>query len=58
MKYEHEDNGPSIPVSPKRRNLEKNFIKKNMAKVIFPSRGIPVTLPPSPDHFDSQSYRS
>jgi len=53
MKYEHEDNGPSIPVSPKRRNLEKNFIKKNMAKVIFPSRGIPVTLPASPDHFDN-----
>jgi hypothetical protein len=35
-----------MPASPKRRNLDKNFIKKNMMKVIFGGRA--PSLPPPP----------
>ena len=42
-----DDNAPSsLPVSPKRRNLDQNFIKKNMMKVVFGGRA--PSLPPQP----------
>jgi hypothetical protein len=35
---------PKCPPSPKRKKYEKNFIRKNMAKVIFEGRA--PSLPP------------
>jgi hypothetical protein len=38
---------PSVAVSPKRKKLEKNFIKKNMYRVIFGGRAPSLPPPPS-----------
>lgn len=40
---------PKYPPSPKRKKYEKNFIRKNMAKVIFEGRSPSLPPPQSPD---------